>query len=75
MAKLKYFETTVTTQNFIQDEIKERLNSEILDTIQFRIFLSSACYLKTQRLKFFQNFYLVVVLSGVKLDLSHKRRP
>jgi hypothetical protein len=38
MDKFKYLETAVTNQNYIQEELKSRLNSGMLSIIQLRFF-------------------------------------
>jgi hypothetical protein len=52
MPKFKYFETTVTILNYVYNEIKNRLNSENVSTIQIRIFEPSVSYLNTSWLKY-----------------------
>jgi hypothetical protein len=46
VAKLKHSGMTVTDQNLLQEEIKKRLNSGNLATIQSRTFCLFVCCLK-----------------------------
>jgi ribosomal protein S2 len=47
VAKFRYFGTTITNQNLIQEEIKRRLNSGKACYIQSRTFCLLVCCLKT----------------------------
>jgi hypothetical protein len=47
VSQFKYLETTVINQNFIEKEIKRRLNSGNLATIQSRTFCLLGCCRKT----------------------------
>jgi hypothetical protein len=47
VAQFNHLGTTVTNQNFIQEEIKRRLNSGNVATIQSRTFCLLICCLKT----------------------------
>jgi hypothetical protein len=46
-AKLKYLRTSLTDQNCVNEEIKSRLNSGILDTIRSKVLCLPACCLGT----------------------------
>jgi hypothetical protein len=64
VSRLKYFGTTVTNQNFIQEEIKKRLNSGngCYHTVQN--LLSSRLLLKNVKIRIYKTIILPVVLYG-----------
>jgi hypothetical protein len=47
VSQFKYFGTTVTNQNLLQEEIKRTWNSDMLATIQSRTFCLLVCCRKT----------------------------
>jgi hypothetical protein len=47
VAKFKYLGTTLTDQNYMNEDNKRRLNWGMLATIQFRVFCPNACCLGT----------------------------
>jgi len=74
--ELKYLGTTLTNQNSIQEEIKNRLKSGKLAIIWCRIFVFQFG-IKKFKIKIYMNIILLVVLYGCKtwsLTLREERR-
>ena len=66
--QLKYLETTLTVQNSIQEEIKNRLKSGNACYHLVQNFLSSSLLLKNLKIKMYIIIILSLVCMGVKLD-------
>jgi hypothetical protein len=64
MAKLKYFGMTVTNQNFIQEEIKRRLNSGKAGYHSVRKLLFSRLLSKNVKIIIYKTIISPVVLYG-----------
>jgi hypothetical protein len=64
MSQFKYFGTTVTKQNLIQEEIKWRLNSGIACYHLVQNLLSSRLLLKNIKIRIYKAIMLLVVLYG-----------
>jgi hypothetical protein len=64
MAQFKYFGTTVTNQNFIQEEIKRRLNSSNACYHSVQNFLASCLLSKNVKIRIYKTIILPVVLYG-----------
>jgi hypothetical protein len=62
--QFKYFGTTVTGQNFIQEEIKRRLNSGNACYHSVQKLLSSHLLSKNLKIKSYKTIVLPVVLYG-----------
>jgi hypothetical protein len=66
MAQFKYLGTTVTNQNFIQEEIKRRFNSGNACYHSVQNLLSSRLLSKNIKIKIYKTIILPVVLYGCK---------
>jgi hypothetical protein len=64
VAKFKYFGTTLTDQNFIQEEIKSRLNSGNACYHSVQSLLSSCLLSRNVKIKIYNTIILPVVLYG-----------
>ena len=64
MKELKYFGTTVTNPNFIQEEIKSRLKSTNAFRHSVQNLLFSSLLSKNLKIKIYRNIILPVVLYG-----------
>jgi hypothetical protein len=64
VAKVKYLRITQTDQNCVHKEIKSRLNSGNLGTVQFRVFFSSRLLSSNVKVKIYKIIILPVVLYG-----------
>jgi hypothetical protein len=79
MSQVKYLGTTVTNQNFIQEEIKRKLNSANVCYHSVHNLLSSCLLLKNVKLRIYKTIILPVVLYGhgtwfLKLREEHRLR-
>jgi hypothetical protein len=71
VAKFKYFGTTLTDQNCMQEEIKSRFISGNACYHSVQSLLSSRMLSRDARFKIYKTIILPVVCMGVKLGLSH----
>ena len=72
MEDLKYLKTTLTNQNSIQEEIKNRLKSGNACFHSVQNLLPSSLLSKNLKIKIHRTIILpVVFFMGVKLGLSH----
>jgi hypothetical protein len=62
--EIKYFRTTVTNQNLIQEEIKRRLNSGNACYHSVQSLLSARLLLKNLKIRIYKTIILPVVLYG-----------
>jgi hypothetical protein len=69
--QFKYLGTAVTNRNYIQEEIKSRLNSGNACYHWVQDLLSSSLIFKNTKIKIYRTIICPVVLMGVKLGLSH----
>jgi hypothetical protein len=77
VSQFKYLGTTVINQNFIQDEIKRRLNSGNACYHSVQNFLSPGLLLKNVKIRIYKTIILPVVLYGCEtwsLTLSEEHR-
>jgi hypothetical protein len=65
--QFKYLGTTLTNQNFIQEEIKSRLNSGNACYHSLKILFSSSLLSKNTQIKIYRTIILPVVLHGCKI--------
>jgi hypothetical protein len=78
VSQLKYLETTVTNQNFIQEEIKRTLYSGNACYQSVQNFLSSRLLSKNVKIKIYKTIILPVFLYGCEtwsLTLRVEHRP
>jgi hypothetical protein len=78
VSQFKYLGTTVTNQNFIQEEIKRRLNSGNACYYSAQNLLSSRLLSKNLKIRIYKTIILPVVLYGCEtwsltLRVEHKR--
>jgi hypothetical protein len=64
MTRLKYLRTTETNQNYIQEEIKRRLNSDNACYHSVQTLLSSLLLSKNVKVRIYKTIILPVVLYG-----------
>ena len=57
MEVLKYLETNLRNQNYIQEETKSRMKSGSAPIIRCRIFYLLGCYLKIQILRYTELYF------------------
>ena len=77
MGKLKYFRTSLTDQNSIQEGIKRRLKSGNACYHSVQNLLSSSLLSKNLKIKIYRTIFLPVVLYGCEtstLTLREERR-
>jgi hypothetical protein len=77
VAQLRYLGRTIINQNLIQEEIKRRLNSVRLDTIQSGTFSSPRLLSKKIKIRIYKTIILSVVLYGretLSLTLREEHR-
>jgi hypothetical protein len=77
VAKFKYFGTTLTDQNYIQEETESRLNSGNAYYNSVQSVLSSCLLLSNVKVKIYKSIILPFVLYGCKswsLTLSEEHR-
>jgi hypothetical protein len=67
----KYFGTTVTNQNSIQEEIKRRMNSRNACYQSFQKLLSSRLQSKNVKIRIHNTIIFPVVLYGYEIGLRH----
>jgi hypothetical protein len=76
VALLRYLGAAVAKQNMVQEEIKRRLISDMLATIQCRTFCVLVCCIKT-KIRIYKTIILPVVLYGCEtwsLTLREEQR-
>jgi hypothetical protein len=73
VSQLKYFGTTVTNQNLIQEEIKRRLNSGNACYHSVQNLLSSRLLSKKVKIRIYKTIILPVALYGSEQE-EHRRR-
>jgi hypothetical protein len=71
---LKYFRTTLTDQNFMQEEIKSRLNSGNACYHLVQSLSSSRLLSRNVKVKIYKTIILQLFCMGVKLGFSHQER-
>jgi hypothetical protein len=69
MSKFKYLGTTVTNQNWTQERIKRRLNSDNACYHSVQNLLSSRLLSRNLKIRIYKTIILLVVLYGAKLGL------
>jgi len=69
--QFKYLGTTLTNQNYIQDENKIRLNSGNACYHSVQNLLSSSLLSKNLKIKIYRTIILLLLCMGVKLGRSH----
>jgi hypothetical protein len=67
VSQFKYFGMTVTTQNFIQEKIKKRLNSGNACYLSVKNLLSPCLSSKYLKIRIYKTIILPVVLYGCKI--------
>ena len=68
---MKYLGTTLTNENYFQEEINSRLKSQNVCYHSEQIFLPSSLLSKNIKIKIYSPVILLVVFMGVKLGRTH----
>jgi hypothetical protein len=71
MKQFKYLGTALTNQNYIQEEIKSRLQSRNACCHSVQDLLSCSLLSKNTNIKMYRTVILLLFCMGVRLGLSH----